>query len=98
MSFCLSSCCRRVSRAAWIDWYAVLPSVRRRRPGVRWSAAVVPEPAARAAIDAGRLRLVLEYRCPFEPGLFLYFPAHRHMPAPLRAFVALLKEQGGGLR
>ncbi|MCR5864130.1 LysR family transcriptional regulator [Aquincola sp. J276] len=52
--------------------------------------AYVPETAAQAELDAGRLVRVLDDWCPPVPGLFLYFPANRHMPAPLRAFVDLL--------
>lgn len=49
--------------------------------------AYVPEPYARAALDDGRLVAVLEDWCPSIPGLCLYFPRNRHVPASLRAFV-----------
>ncbi len=55
--------------------------------------AFVPETAAREALDAGRLQLVLEPFCPREPGLCLYYPGRRHVPAGLRAFIALLKQR-----
>lgn len=53
--------------------------------------AYVPESHARAALDAGALLTVLEPWCPPTPGLCLYFPANRHMPASLRALVDMLK-------
>jgi DNA-binding transcriptional LysR family regulator len=53
--------------------------------------AYVPETAARAELDQDRLVRVLEDWCPAGPGLFLYFPATRLMPAPLRALVDMLK-------
>ena len=49
--------------------------------------AYVPEPYAHAALDDGRLVSVLEDWCPRIPGLSLYFPGNRHMPAGLRAFI-----------
>ena len=54
--------------------------------------AYVPEPAARAWLDDGRLVTVLEGWCPSIPGLFLYYPGHRQVPAGLRAFIEVLKE------
>lgn len=35
----------------------------------------------------GRLVQVLAHWCPFYPGLHLYYPSRRHVPAPLRAFI-----------
>lgn len=55
--------------------------------------AYVPETSARAELDQGRLMPVLDDWCPAGPGLFLYFPANRLMPAPLRALVDLLKAE-----
>ncbi|MCG8157306.1 LysR family transcriptional regulator [Brenneria goodwinii] len=49
--------------------------------------AYMPEPYARAALDDGRLVSVLEDWCPRIPGLSLYFPGHRHVPATLRALI-----------
>ncbi|TBV05362.1 LysR family transcriptional regulator [Phytopseudomonas dryadis] len=57
--------------------------------------AYVPEPYARALLDEGRLVAVLEDWCPPIPGLFLYFPGNRQVPAGLRAFVDLLRETAG---
>lgn len=59
--------------------------------------AYVPESYARAAIDAKHLATVLEDWCPPMPGLFLYFPRNRHIPAGLRAFVDTLRELGGDM-
>lgn len=53
--------------------------------------AYVYEPCARAALDAGRLRSVLDDWRPPEPGFFLYYPSRRRLPAGLRAFVDLLQ-------
>lgn len=54
--------------------------------------AYVPEPYARNALDSGHLAAVLEDWCPPEPGLCLYYPGHRHVPATLRAFIDVIKE------
>lgn len=53
--------------------------------------AYVPEPYARDALARKRLVAVLSDWCPVIPGLFLYFPGNRHIPAGLRAFIDLLK-------
>jgi DNA-binding transcriptional LysR family regulator len=58
--------------------------------------AYVPEMYARAALARKRLVTVLDEWCPLVPGLFLYFPGNRHIPAGLRALIALLKESTGG--
>ncbi len=54
--------------------------------------AYVPEPYARPALDDGRLVAVLEDWCPPIPGLFIYFPRNRHVPASLRAFIDAIRE------
>lgn len=54
--------------------------------------AYVPEPIARQALDSGRLTIVLSDWSPPLPGLMLYYPANRHTPSALRAFIELLKE------
>lgn len=54
--------------------------------------AYVPERAVEAHLGDGRLVAVLEEWCPTIPGLFLYFPGHRQVPAGLRAFIDTLRE------
>lgn len=47
-----------------------------------------------ADLSAGRLERVLEeWTPPFAP-LALYYPGRRHVPAPLRALVELIRETG----
>lgn len=55
--------------------------------------AYLPETGARPHLDAGRLETVLSDWCPPLPGFYLYYPGHRHVPAPLRAFVETLKRR-----
>ena len=54
--------------------------------------AFVPERAANEAIASRKLSVVLDDWCPQFPGLCLYYPGHRQVPAGLRAFVDVLKE------
>jgi DNA-binding transcriptional LysR family regulator len=54
--------------------------------------AFVPERAASEAIASGKLSVVLDDWCPQFPGLCLYYPGHRQVPAGLRAFVDVLKQ------
>lgn len=56
--------------------------------------AFVPESFAQAALDAGRLVLLLDDWSPSDAGLCLYYASWRHVPAPLRAFVTVLRETG----
>jgi DNA-binding transcriptional LysR family regulator len=54
--------------------------------------AYVPERSAQPYLDDGRLMIVLSDWCPSIPGLFLYYPGRRHVPAALRAFIEVLRE------
>ncbi|RRN64403.1 LysR family transcriptional regulator [Caulobacter sp. 602-1] len=45
-------------------------------------------------IAQGRLVRVLEDWCPYYSGFYLYYPSRRRAPAPLRAFIDFLKEEG----
>lgn len=54
--------------------------------------AYVPENTARPHLARGEVVIVLDDWCPRIPGLFLYYPGHRHVPAGLRAFIDVLKE------
>lgn len=53
----------------------------------------VSEWSARTHIAAGELIPVLEDWSPPYPGLCLYYPGRRHIPAGLRAFIDLIREQ-----
>lgn len=46
----------------------------------------------RAAIDSGRLVVLLEDWCAPAPGPFLYYPGRRHPPPALAAFLAFVRE------
>ena len=59
--------------------------------------AFVPEPYARAALADGQLVLLLADWSPPLPGLCLYHASHRHVPAPLKAFIRAIKESDAGL-
>ena len=54
--------------------------------------AYVSDRVAQPYLDAHRLVAVLLDWCPEIPGLFLYYPGHRQVPAGLRAFIDTLKE------
>lgn len=45
-----------------------------------------------ADMAAGRLVRVLEDWSPAAPGLCVYYPGHRHVPAGLRAFIEVVRE------
>ncbi|MGH6894727.1 MAG: LysR family transcriptional regulator [Dongiaceae bacterium] len=53
--------------------------------------AFVPERSARPYVEDRRLVSLLDDWCPTIPGLFLYYPGHRHVPPGLRAFIDVLK-------
>jgi len=54
--------------------------------------AYAAERSVRPYLDRGTLVSVLDDWCPAIPGLFLYYPGHRHVPPGLRAFIDVLKE------
>lgn len=56
--------------------------------------AYLSDPATADHIAAGRLVAVLEDWSPAYPGLSLYYPSRRNMPARLRAFIDLVRLQG----
>jgi DNA-binding transcriptional LysR family regulator len=58
--------------------------------------AFVPEQAASEAVASRKLSVVLDDWCPQFPGLCLYYPGHRQVPAGLRAFIDVLKEVAPG--
>ena len=43
-------------------------------------------------VACGDLVRVLEDWCPAKPGFFLYYPGRRQVPAPLRAFIGMIRE------
>jgi len=50
------------------------------------------EEVLRPHLDGGALEPVLEPWWQSFPGPFLYYPGHRHVPAPLRAFIDFVKQ------
>jgi DNA-binding transcriptional LysR family regulator len=54
--------------------------------------AYVPDRCAQPFLATGKLVTVLDDWCPLIPGLFLYYPGHRHVPSGLKAFVDMLRE------
>lgn len=53
--------------------------------------AFVPESYARTALAEGRLEILLGDWSPPFPGLCLYYAGRRHVPAPLKAFIAAVR-------
>ncbi|MCY0107218.1 LysR family transcriptional regulator [Pseudomonas monsensis] len=43
-------------------------------------------------LTSGRLIEVLADWCPYYPGLHLYYPSRRHVPAPLKAFIDFVRD------
>ena len=55
--------------------------------------AIVLEPYARAHLKARQLVRVLADWCPPFPGYFLYYPSRRQVPAGLRAFIDMMRQE-----
>ncbi|UPG88486.1 LysR family transcriptional regulator [Luteibacter aegosomaticola] len=60
--------------------------------------AFVPEPFARGALAEGALVLLLAEWSPQAPALCLYYASYRQVPAPLRAFIDVVREVDAGLQ
>ena len=60
--------------------------------------AYVSEWKAREALAEGRLVQVLSDWTPPYPGLCLYYPSHRHLPAAMRVFTDMIRELPAGDR
>ncbi|WP_085746201.1 LysR family transcriptional regulator [Pseudomonas sp. R45(2017)] len=58
--------------------------------------AYVFEDMAREHLASGRLVQVLADWCPYYPGLHLYYPSRRHVPAPLKAFIDFVRNAREG--
>jgi len=58
-----------------------------------WGLTYMSEHNAQPHIEAGKLAAVLEDWTPTENGISLYYPSRRHVPAKLRAFIALIREK-----
>ncbi|MGF6605859.1 LysR family transcriptional regulator [Paraburkholderia tuberum] len=56
------------------------------------------EDMLRPHLDSGALEAILEPWWQRFSGPFLYYPGHRHVPAPLRAFVDFLKADSASVR
>lgn len=54
--------------------------------------AYVPDTLARRRFASGELRIVLDDWSPSIPGLQLYYPGRRQVPASLRAFIDVMRE------
>lgn len=54
--------------------------------------AYIPQSFAQKALEAGHLVLLLEDWTPPSPGLCLYYASYRHVPAPLQAFIGIIRE------
>lgn len=50
---------------------------------------------AATGLAHGRLVTVQDDWCPEIPGFFLYYPSRKLMPAGLKAFIAMLREEAG---
>ena len=55
--------------------------------------AIVLERHAKPHLAAGQLKRVLADWCPPFPGYFLYYPSRRQVPAGLRAFIDMMRQE-----
>lgn len=55
--------------------------------------AYVFEDMAKEHLERGHLQQVLGDWCHYYPGLYLYYPSRRQVPAALRAFIEFVREQ-----
>ena len=53
--------------------------------------ACLPDSVAELWFRSGKLMALLEAWNPPYPGLAIYYPGHRHVPAALRAFIDVVK-------
>lgn len=53
--------------------------------------AFVLQHAVAQSLADGKLQVLLSDWCPDEPGLMLYYPGRRNVPAPLRAFIGFIQ-------
>jgi DNA-binding transcriptional LysR family regulator len=77
-----------VSGSLTLDSHHLMLEAALQGAGIAWT----NDFAASAHIASGSLIRVLEDWTPSYPGLRLYYPANRHMPAGLRAFVNIVRE------
>jgi DNA-binding transcriptional LysR family regulator len=78
-----------VSGSLTLDSHHLLLDAAIQGVGLAWTS----EFAAAPHIAAGRLVQVLEDWTPPFPGLALFYPGHRHVPAGLRAFIEVIRER-----
>lgn len=77
-----------VSGSLTLDNHHLMIEAALEGAGLAW----VSEWAVAPDIAQGRLIRVLADWTPPYPGLALYYPGHRHVPAGLRAFIAVVRE------
>lgn len=81
---------REVFGQLTLDNVAIMTDAAARGLGI----AYVWEHTAAGYLADGRLVKVLEDWCPPIPGLFLYYPGHRHVPRGLQGFIEVVREVG----